>query len=64
MPVKTKTIRKNVILEKKDLEIIKRICVEKGLGQRGHSAAIRLALREFDSSQNADPQTISIQGAS
>ena len=42
-----KTIRRIFILEPSDYRIIVRTAKEKGLGPRGHSAAVRYILRDW-----------------
>jgi hypothetical protein len=42
-----KHIVRNVLLEKKDYRIVRKVAEEKGLGGKGFSAALRLIIREW-----------------
>lgn len=41
-------ITKNFVLHRDDLNLIRDLANEKGLGQRGNSAALRMIIREWN----------------
>ena len=46
-------IQRMVNLEPMDYRIIRKVALEKGLGKKGHSAAIRMIIREWYAMQKA-----------
>ena len=51
-------VPRRINFEQSDYNIVRRLAIERGLGEKGFSAALRMIIREWQQLQLVDPATL------